>query len=281
MKNFLFLFIVSLSFLVSAPVLNGQAKLKAEEIILKHLASIAPAEILASVKSFVAVGEVKVEYITQKNQPATGRIVIASEGNKMFLGMQLNASDYPQEKFVFDGKKLDIGLVRAGSRSALGNFIQSNGAIVTQGLLAGPLSTSWALLSPVDRGYKVSTAGNKKIDGKEAYGINFSPKGSIDVDITMYFDQQTFQHLRTEYKRTSSASMGRTIDESARQSETRIKVTEDFSDFKTFEGFTVPHKYKITYSITGASTNEILYTSNFSEFAVNPALDPASFEIGK
>ena len=62
---------------------------------------------------------------------------------------------------------------------------------------------------------------------------------------------------------------------------TRIKVTEDFSDFKKFEGFTVPHKYKITYSITGANTNEITYTSNLSEFAVNQALDPASFEIGK
>ncbi|MGE3466208.1 MAG: hypothetical protein AB7J13_04685 [Pyrinomonadaceae bacterium] len=277
MKFPLFLLVVSFSFLVSAPSLNGQVKLKAEEIIQKHLASIAPAEKLASVKSFVAVGEVKVEYVTQKNQAAEGRIVIASEGRKMFLGMQLNAADYPQEKFVFDGKKLSVSLVRAGNRSVLGNFVQSNGAIITQGMFAGPLATSWAFLSSGEPDYKVSTAGNKKIDGKETYAIRFSPKGSIDVDVTMYFDQVTFHHVRTEYKRTSSASIGRTIDESARQNETRLRLTEDFSDFKEFEGLTVPHTYKITYSISGASSTEILYTSKFSEFAINQALAPASF----
>jgi len=282
MKNRFTLPAIFLSFLIAAPFVNGQEKLKAEEVIQKHLLSIAPADKLSSIKSLIAVGEVRVEYLTQKNQPATGRIVVASEGNKMFFGMQLNATDYPQEKVIFDGSKVDVSLVRAGTRSVLGNFIQSNGPIVSQGVISGTLSTSWAPLAAAARGFKVSSAGTKKIDGKEVYAINFSPKGSTDLDITMFFDQLTFQHVRTEYKRTASASMGRTIDESARQQETRIKVTEDFSDYKNYEGVNVPTKYKIHYSISGQNgTTEISWTANFSEFAINQKLDPGTFAVSK
>lgn len=280
MKNKRALPILFLLFFVSAPVVNGQ-KMKPEEIIARHLATIAPADKLSAIKTFIAVGEVRVEYITQKNQPAVGRIVIASEGNKMFLGMSLNATDYPQEKIIFDGSKTAVSMVRAGVRSVLGNFIQSNSSIVSQGLLSGTLTTSWALLAAGERGSKISSAGSKKIDGKEAYALSFNPKGGGDLDITMYFDQQTFRHVRTEYKRTSSAGIGRTIDESARQSESRLKVTEDFSDFKDFQGLTIPNKYKLVYTISGANgTTEIAWTCSLTEFAINQALDRSSFETG-
>jgi hypothetical protein len=267
-------------FLVASSI-NAQ-KLKPEEIIAKHLASIAPAEKLAAIKTLIAVGEVRVEYLTQKNLPASGRMVIASEGNKLFFGMQLNATDYPQEKIVFDGAKTDVAAVRAGSRSVFGNFVQSNSSIVSQGLISGTLATSWALLKAAERGAKISSSGTKKIDGKEVYALSFSPKGTSDLDITMYFDQQTFQHVRTEYKRTASASMGRTIDESARQHETRIRVTEDFSDHKEFQGMNLPSKYRIHYSISGQNgTTEIAWTASFSEFAINQPLDPGSFAVSK
>jgi len=282
MKNCFTLPAILLFLLTSAPFVNGQEKLKPEEVIQKHLLSIAPAEKRSSVKSLIAVGEVRVEYLTQKNQPASGRIVIASEGNKMFFGMQLNANDYPQEKIIFDGSKTDVALVRAGNRSVLGNFIQSNSSIVSQGIISGTLKTSWALLSALEKGNKISSGGSKKIDGKDVYAINFSPKGSSDLDITMYFDHQTFQHVRTEYKRTASASMGRTIDESARQHETRLKFTEDYSDYKEFEGVMVPTKYKLLYSISGQNgTTEIAWTANFSEFAINQKLDPGTFAVSK
>ena len=276
-KSLIFTFV-----LLAAAAGSYAQKLKPEEVIAKHLSSIAPADKLSSIKSLIAVGEVRVEYLTQKNQPATGRIVIASEGNKLFFGMQLNATDYPREKIIFDGNKTDVAAVRAGNRSIFGNFVQSNSSIVSQGLISGTLSTSWALLAAAERGYKVSSGGTKKIDGKEVYAINFSPKGTSDLDITMYFDQQTFQHVRTEYKRTASASMGRTPDESSRQQETRLKVTEDFSDYKEFEGVMVPSKYKLHYSISGQNgTTEIAWTASFSEFAINQKLDPGTFAVSK
>jgi hypothetical protein len=232
--------LISLVFTASFSV--DAQKLKPEEIIAKHIASLGSAEKLASIKSLVAVGEVRVNYITQKNQPATGRIVIASEGNKLFFGMQLNAADYPQEKIIFDGSKTDVAMVRAGNRTPLGNFVQSNSGIVSQGLMSGALSTSWALLDAVQRGAKISGGSLKKVDDKEAYALSFNPKGTSDVDITLYFDAQTFQHVRTEYKRTSSASMGRTPEQSSQMQETRMKVTEDFGGHKDYQGVMVPSK---------------------------------------
>ncbi|MBK7393896.1 MAG: hypothetical protein IPI64_11460 [Chloracidobacterium sp.] len=264
---------------VFAPLAQAQ-KLKPEEIIAKHLDSITTADKRALIKSIIAVGEVKVEYISQKNQPASGRIVIASEGQKMFYGMSLNASDYAQERIVFDGNKTSVGFVRAGARSVLGNFIQSNNSLVSQGLLAGALTSSWALLAAADRGAKISS-GTKKIDGKEYYTLNFSPKKGGDIDINMYFDQQTFRHVRTEYSRTSSSSIGRTIDDSARQNESRIKVTEEFSDFKDFMGVSFPNKYKLHYLVSGGSTTEISWTCNLSEFAINQAIDAGTFDVDK
>jgi outer membrane lipoprotein-sorting protein len=280
MKTRLTLPLVLLALLVVAPFANGQ-KLKAEEIIAKHLDSIGTAEKRASLKTFIAVGEVRVEFITQKNQPASGRLVVASDGSKSFLGMSLNDAKYPHEKVIFDGNKTAVALVYAGNRSVLGNFIQSNSSIVSSGIFGGTLSNTWILLSPDQRKAKVSTSGSKKIDGRDAYGIDINPKGGGDLEITLYFDKETFRHVRTEYSRTSSAAMGRTIDESARQSETRIKVTEDFSDFKDYQGIMVPNKYRILYSIAGSSTTEVSWTADLAEFAINQALDASTFDAGK
>ena len=263
----------------AVPIVNGQ-KLTAEEIISKHLDSIASAEVRSTIKTFIAAGEVRVEFITQKNQPASGRIVLASEGNKLYVGMKFNAGDYPHEQFIFNGDKSSVALVRAGTRSALGNFIQSNGVLLSHGIFSGTLGSSWALLNAGEKKAKISTSGTKKINGREAYGLSYSPKGGSDLNITMYVDKETFQHVRTEYGRTSSASMGRTIDESARQHETRYKVIEDFSDFKSFKEVTLPTKYKITYSVTGQNSTEIEWTSTITEFSFNDNLDADTFSLG-
>lgn len=280
MKYRVVLPIVLFSMFVMISHVSAQ-KLTAEEIIAKHLDSIATGEKRSTLKSLIASGEVRVVYVTQKNQPAMGRVVFASEGSKLFMGMNLNASDYPQERFIFDGDKASVGLVRSGSRSPLGSFIQSNSVMLSHGLFSGTLGASWALLNGTEGKAKISTAGTKKIDGRETYGLSYSPKGGSDLNITMYFDKETFRHVRTEYTRTASASMGRTMDESARQSETRFKIIEDFSDFKEFQAVTLPSKYKISYSVTGKTPTEIEWVCDISEFAVNEKLDPGTFASGE
>jgi hypothetical protein len=254
-------------------------KLKPEEVIAKHLESIGTAQARAAVKTQMAVGETTVTFISNKNQSAAGRVVMVSEGTKNFFGMNLNAADYPQEKFSFDGKNARVAFVRTNVRSDLGNFILSNGVLLEDGLLGGALNTSWALANLATTKAKISFDGMKKIDGKEVYALGYSPKGGSDVDIKLYFDKETFRHVRTEYKRISSAAIGRTINESARQSETRFKLTETYSDFRLENGLTLPHGYTINYSVSGQNgTSEIEWKFNLTEFGFNQNLDAKTFD---
>lgn len=254
-------------------------KMKAEDVIAKHLDSIATAEKRAEIKSMIAVGEVTVNYITQKNQSAQGRIVLASADDKLFYGMNLNAADYPSEKFSFDGKKAKVAVVRAGSRSILGNFVSTNDLLLEESLLGGTLSTSWSFLHLANKKAKLSYDGTKKIDGKEVYAIGYSVKGGGDIDVTLYFDKTTFRHVRSEYKRVSSAGISSDPNQSSKFSETRLKVMEDFSDFKEENGITLPHTYILNYSVSGQrGTTEIEWKSTVNEFAFNQNLTDAMFD---
>lgn len=276
MKFFKFSAFVVLFFMAFSFSSFGQ-KLKAEEILAKHLDSLGSAEARASVKSRMVVGDAAVTFLSQKNQTAQGRIVLASAGEKLFLGMNLNAIDYPSEKFSFDGKKSRVGFVRSNERSVLGSFVLSNDQLLEESLLGGTLSTSWALLNMSAKKAKISSDGTKKIDGKEVYVLGYQPRSS-NIDIKLYFDKDTFRHIRTEYRYIHSAGIGTTPDQSSRLNETRIKVTEDFSDFKDEKGLTLPHQYRILYSVTGQKgTTEIEWIFNLKEFAYNQNFDDKTF----
>ena len=254
-------------------------KMKPEDVLAKHLEAIGTAETRAAVQSMMAVGEASVSFVTQKNQSAQGRIVLASAGEKNFWGVSLNAADYPWEKFSFDGKKTKVAYVRAGQRTILGNFVLTNDMLLDDGLFGGTLSTSWALLRLTENKAKISSDGTKKIDGKETYALSYAAKGSGDVSVTLFFDKETFRHVRTEYTRTSSAGIGTNPNQSSGLRESRIKLTEDFSDYKTEKGLTLPHAYRVYYSISGQSqTTEIEWKFTLTEFAFNQKLDDATFD---
>lgn len=272
---------LSFALIMSVAIANGQ-KLTAEAVVAKHLDSIATAEKRASVKSFIAVGDAKVEFVAPKDQPAAGRIVMASQDGKLFYGMMFSSPTYPHEKIIFDGSKTHVAAVNAGNRSVFGNFVQSSSDIVSHRVFGGVLLSSWFLHSNPEARGKLKYEGVKKISGKEVHAVSYMPRGGSDVETTLFFDATTFHHVRSEYKRTNSAGIGRTIDDSARQSESRLRLIEDFSDFKEFEGMTLPHKYRLHYTVTtGRGTTEIIWTSDLNEFAVNQNLDPATFDPTK
>lgn len=266
--------LIALVLIASVPVLAQ--KLKPEEIVAKHLDSIGTAEARAAAKSRMVVGEVVITFVTKKSQLTQGRFVLASEGKKSLLGMTLNANDYTNERMIFDGSKANIGFAYMSRRSPLGEFVSSNDSILTKGLLGGVLSTGWALLDTSDGRGKLSGGGTKKIDGKEVYAMSYSAKGG--GDITMFFEKDTFRHVRTEYKIMQSAGIGRTPEQSSGYDETRIKLVEDFSDFKDEKGLMMPHAYKITYSNTGqGGTSELEWAIILSAFSANPTLEANTF----
>ena len=276
MKSVKFAALAVLILMTSVPAFAQ--KLKPEEIIAKHLDSIGTAEARAGAKSRMIVGEVTVTFITQKNQTAQGRIVMASEGTKHLLGLSMNAADYQQEKFTYDGKKAKTGFAYQTQRSPLGSYVDSNNLMLEQGLLGSVLSTAWPPLNMGNGKGKFTGGSNKKIDGKEVYSVGYASKGA-DVDITLYFEKDTFRHVRTEYKRVSSAGIGRTPGESSGFSETRFKLVEDFSDFRDEKGLMMPHTYKMLYSVSGQNgTTEISWAYVLTGFTPNPTLESNTFE---
>lgn len=254
-------------------------KLKPEEIIAKHLESIGTAEARAAVKSQMAVGDAVVTVMSQKNQAAVGRIVMASAGGRNFLGLQLNANDYPGDKFSFDGTRSKVAKLVEGFRSPLTNFVDSNEIVLKDSLLGGVLASSWALNDIANKKVKLGGGGVKKVDGVEVYAIDYTPKSGSDSDITLYFEKDTFRHVRTEYKRTGSAGIGRTPERSSGLDETRVKVVETYGDFKSVNGLTLPHSYKFSYSEIGQrGTREMEWTYTLHEFAFNQAIDDKTFD---
>lgn len=254
-------------------------KLKPEEIIAKHLESIGTTEARGAVKSQTIVGDAKVVFVSQKNQSAQGRVVMASSGPKNFFGLQLNASDYPGEKFSYNGTKTTISALMNGKRSVFGDFVDANELGVRESLFVGALASSWALNDIASKKVKLG-AGSKKIDGKEYYTIDYNPKSGTDFDITLYFEKDTFRHARTEYKRTKSGGIGTNPNQSSQITQNVLKVTETYSDFRDEKGLMLPHVYKLNYTETGQGGSiEIEWEYTLNDFQFNQPLDEKTFDI--
>jgi hypothetical protein len=267
-----------IALLLIASVPSFAQKLKPEEIIAKHLDSIGTADARAAAASRMVVGEVIITFVTKKNQLTQGRVVMASEGKKGLIGMTLNAHDYTNEKFVSDGNKASVGFAYMSRRSPLGDFVAANDMMLSHGLLGGTLSTAWPLLNAAGAKGKFSGGSIKKIDGKEVYTLSYSAKGG-GADVTLYFDKETFRHVRTEYKTVQSAGIGRTPEQSSGYDETRVKLVEDFSDFRDEKGLMMPHSYKISYSNSGqGGTSELEWAIILSAFTPNPKLEANTFD---
>ncbi len=154
-------------------------------------------------------------------------------------------------------------------------------------MLGGALTSSWALVNNRPENAKLSFDGTKKIGEKEVSVLSYSPKKGSDLSIKMYFDKQTYQHVRTEYNRVIGARQGATIDTSAGQGQDRYQLTENFSDFKKAGDLSLPTKYTISYEYsTNAlrrsgenSARQLEWTFNITDFSYNQQSNDATFDI--
>jgi hypothetical protein len=279
MKNFRFMLISLLALFVVFSA-AGQApaqKLSAEDVIARHLEAIGTAEARNNVKNQVAAGIVQFTVLREKTG-GEGKIVLASENNKLLYGMTFNMPTYPAETIIYDGKKSKIAFAVNNARSQFGDYVERYREILTEGLLGGTLSTGWSLRDLASRKAKVKLDGTKKINDREAYVLEYQPRKGSDVKITIYIDAENFQHLRTEYRRVISAIMGLTPNSSSQQREERHTMIEEFSNYKKVNDVNLPHSYRV-YIMTDSSRGirEHEYRAEFAEFYFNQELDPASF----
>ncbi len=271
---------LTMLFLVN-PSLSATDKMTPEELVARHLESIGPAKARASVTTRIIAGKSLVNFRTPPPGQASGRAVLASEGLKSLIGMSFPNPIYPGEQLGFNGKSFMAGYTTPGVRSSLGSFLMTHDLVFKQGLMGGTLSTAWPLLDLNGRNPQLEYAGLKKVDNRRLHELRYLARGGSDLEIVLFFEEETFRHVRTQYERVIAASIGTRSAIDAKEKETRYKMVEEFSDFKDEGGLNLPHSYKIKLIIdTGAGTFLADWEITLTQFTFNESIDPNSFTIG-
>ena len=183
--------------------------LKPEEVIAKHLDSIGSAQARKHLKSRAVVGAATYRVLVGGTGAVDGKFQFASEGQKSDFLFKINANGFLGEQFICDGSKASVaGTYPDKHRSEFGVFVLDQDAVLHESLLGGVWSSGWPLLDLEARKAKVQSEGTKKVDGRELIAIRYQPKKRTDLDILLYFDPQTYQHVLTTYRARVSSSIG-------------------------------------------------------------------------
>jgi hypothetical protein len=173
---------------------------------------------------------------------------------------------------------------------------------VKEGLLGGIFSRGWPLLNlqekQVDLEYREA-----KIDGRQLHEIEYRPKQSLrDMKIKLYFDPETYRHVRTEYRVRVKDDMtaapggfgtrqGRFREADGQYGFDTLQqglpdsiyvLVEKFDDFKKVGAMTLPHTYSMDYSLEGQGHTFIAkWTMKAVEWAFNRTYDERIFVAQK
>ncbi|MEP7339067.1 MAG: hypothetical protein ABI977_15130 [Acidobacteriota bacterium] len=280
MKLILVAIVLGLLLALSLDGVFADEKMKPEELVAKHLASIGSTEARAKITSRTASGAVSLVIRVGGAANLTGNTMFVSSGAKFRFGMQFPTPDYTGEDMAFDGNKAVAALLPQGRRSALSLFVTQQPMPLKEGLVGGVLSTAWPLLRMDQSQPRLEYRGLKKIDGRQLHELDYRPrKGSTDLKTFLYFDPETFRHVRTRYRFEIAATIA-TREAPNSNPEAYFTVTEDFDDFRAVDGVTLPHKYRLQYSSEGRSGTSIQdWTVMIDRIAHNAKLDDQLFTI--
>ena len=216
-------------------------KLTPAEVIAKHLESIGSAEARARVRGTQIKGSATVSVRLCGEGQVDGNVLIGSHGKMNLIDMNFDAAGYPYELLRFDGKDLHVSQFRPGSRTCLGQFFVAHPDVFKEGLVGGVLSEAWPFLNLEEKNPKLEYGGLKKIGDQQLHSLRYSPRKGSDLKIVLFFEAETFRHVRTEYSRTIYSAEqtkigggGGTLPgaRSQQASPARIEAYEVFSDFK-------------------------------------------------
>jgi hypothetical protein len=271
---------VLLLFSLVNPVSSTADKITAEELVSKHLESIGTAKARASVITRILAGNSLVIFRTVPSGQATGRAVLASQGRKSLIGMSFPSPVYPREELAFNGSGFIAAFVTPGVRSVLGSFLMTHPFVFKEGLMGGTLSSAWPLLDLAARNSQVEYGGIKKIDSQPLQVLKYNSHGGSDMEIMLFFNSQTFEHVRTEYERIVPAPMGTRASANVESRETRYKMVEEFSGFKKEGELNLPHLYQIKLTVDSqGGTFQAEWSIKLTQFEFNQPIDPKSFSI--
>ena len=255
-------------------------KINGSEVLARHLESLGSAKARAAITTRIMSGTSQVIFRTTPAGQAVGKAVLASEGVKNLFGMSFPSPVYPREQLAYNGVNFMAAFATPGTRSLLGSFLMTNDVIFKQGLMCGTLSSAWPLLDMQGRGAQLNYLGTKKIDNRLLHEVRYTPSGSSDLKITIYFDSETFHHVRTEYDRVIPAPMGKVEYSNVQEREGRYKMIEEFSLYKAEGGLNLPHIYTIRVSVDTVNGTFLAdWTIKLTQFDFNQKIDQSAFNI--
>ena len=239
-----------------------------QEVVAEHVKSIGSPEALASIKSRALNGDVSIEFIVGTSGLVAGQFEFVSEKQKQGLLFKFNALQYPGEHFAFDGKDVTVSYISPGGRSPLGDFLIRYDSIIKQGLMGGVLSVNWPLLD-INKNRTRMKYKKRKMGGRELHELEYRPrKGMDDVKVKLFFDLDTFRHVKTEYK------------VSIMDLDTYYVLTEEFGDFQRIDGLMLPQSYFIQYSRTGSERTFLArWTMEILRWSHDTPIDPQFYRV--
>jgi hypothetical protein len=275
---------------MSMCVLQGKAdqKLTPAELLAKHLEAIGSVEARARVSSMRVKGTCLLTVRQGGSGQVDGEAVMASQGSMNLITMTFNSPDYPYESLKYDGKNFIASQFRPGLRTSLAQFFLTNDVLFKEGIVGGVLSASWPLLNLQDKNPKLEYAGLKKVGGRQMNALKYMPRKGSDLKIMLFFDAETFQHLRSEYERTIYTTDQQRIGGASglppaarqRSSNARINAVEEFSDFRSEGGLNLPHTYKFELSIQSEVRPALVdWTFNLTDYTFNVAFNANEFPV--
>jgi len=273
----------------AAPVGAKDEKIKVEDLIAKHLASIGTREALAAVRSRVTSGTVQLIFRLGNQGQLEGKSNILSEGRMVRIGMNFAARQYAMEQLAYDGEKVTVGQIEPGRRSQFSAFVYQHDVLLKEGLLGGTITTAWSLLDTAGRQPKLSCSGLKKFEGKQLYELKYKArKGQGDLQISLYFEPETFRHVASQYRLSQpppmtaapSGTPGMDPTGSGRLKDTIYTIVEQFADFKSVDSLTLPHSCKIVFTIEGENQTYLTeWDIAITQMAHNAQMEPAYFVV--
>jgi hypothetical protein len=266
---------------VGSSISLSAADIKSDELVAKHLDAIGSPDARKNLKTRVVQGKATYRLLAGGSGAIDGKFVFASEGQKSNLLFKINANGYLGEQFICDGNKLSVaGTYSDKSRSDFGDFILGEDIGLRENLLGGAWSAGWPLLDLEGRKAKLRVEGTKSVGGRDLLVVRYQPKRSTDLEIFMFFDPKTYQHVRTTYKASRSAGIGLDEIETARKQQTRYQIEERFSDFQTVDGLTLPTHYdlRFTEELDNGFTKSVEWEITALNILSNQSIDQRSFQ---
>ena len=248
--------------LVSCGVLLAATNLTPEEVIRLHLQALTAGAEIPPDQTRVVRGVCTMTTPAKGAGHLPGTFRLASASRSAHFTLQFKSDLYEGETFAVEGGQVEIGFAqpRTNSRSAIGNFVAINRAIVGEGLFGGVLNARWPLLQIAARQPKLGYDGMKKLAGRNLHRLRYRAKDKQgDLEIHLYFEPDTYRHVASVYTTTRTQAMGFTPESSSQQSDMLFRLEEGFSDFQQAGRLTLPNAWTVRYERSGNTVSEWKY----------------------